>query len=139
MSRIVTGYIGPIRYEDLRFNGRRPTKNVREWTPQRMTLAELLVFVKSAANDEFFFAEFVLPVNGEWDVACSFPALSFLLEVPNDARRKIGTCYERRDRQAGTTRGGYPMFTTVQFIHVDDWHPARDLIAAEVVRRRGRA
>lgn len=135
MSRIVRAHIGPIPFADIRWNGVAASRNVRDWKPERMTLEQFLAFVKAGAADELFFAQYVEPVAGEWDVACVFPALSFLLEVSIDARRQIGTCYERHDRAAGTTRTGLPMFNTVQFIHIEDWLPARDMIAAQIVAR----
>ena len=102
------------------------------WYPQRMTELELLRFVVAAANGEIYLAQHVQPPE---EINLVFPALGFLYEVSNDARKQIGTCYERLDRSNGKTRSGQPTFSTVSFIHKEDWSRARNMIAAEIVRR----
>lgn len=106
--------------------------SVRDWRPQRLTDLELVRFVADVVNDRVLLAQQVQPFD---DVGCVFPALSFLHEITEDARREIGTCYEHRRLATGKARNGQPSFPTVKFIHREDWLRARDLIAAELLRR----
>lgn len=127
---IVTGYIGPMRFKDMRIFKRVAT--VKDWRPQRMPAFELLAFARDVADGKVLTAQQVVPFD---DVACVFPAVSFLCEVSKEARDEVGTFFERMELRAGTARNGQPMFQTVQFIHREDWLLARDLIAAELFRR----
>lgn len=131
MSRIVQARIAPIPFSGLRLGPR----NVRDWMPQRMSGAELVAFVRDLASGKLFVAELIEPVNGDWHLVKSFPAVSFLCDVTEEARRRIGTCYERVENAIGKTPQGYPIFQTVKFIEKEDWHIARDMVAAEMVRR----
>lgn len=127
---IVTGYIGPMHFRDMRIF--RRLSSPEEWRPQRMTAVELRAFVRDVADGRIFLAQQVQPFD---DVSCVFPAISFLCEVSKECRDEVGTFFEYRDRAAGTARNGQPSFQTVQFIHREDWLLARDLIAAEMLRR----
>lgn len=112
--------------------GARTVQHVSDWRVQRMTSAELVRFVADVVDRRILLAQEVVPFD---DVGCVFPALGFLHEISADARREIGTVYEYRDRANGTARNGQPSFPTVRFIHNEDWLRARDMIAAEIVRR----
>lgn len=130
---IVTGYIGPINYRDLRWGALvRAADGPCDWRVQRMTPLELIGFATAVADGRIFLAEHVDPPD---DLYCVFPATTFLLEITGDARREIGTFFELRERATGHSRNGQPSFQTVQFIHREDWARAKDLIAAEVLRR----
>lgn len=102
------------------------------WKVQRMTDRQLLRFVTDAVEGKIFLAQQVVPFE---DVGCVFPAISFLHEISADARRDIGTFYEYRAKANGRARNGQPSFQSVRFIHTEDWLRARDMIAAEVIRR----
>lgn len=131
--RIVTGYIGPIRYQDLRLGALvRAADGPCDWRVQRLTQLELLGFVAAMVDGRIFCAEYVQPAD---DLYCVFPASAFLLQISREARAEIGTLYEFRDRANGTARNGQPSFPTVQFIHREDWARAKDMIAAEMLRR----
>lgn len=125
----VTGHIGPppivSRHVTALTDG-------AGWRVQRLTPAELLEFVAAACDGKLLLAQEVQPID---DVGCVFPAVSFLAQLALDARREIGTFYEYRDRATGTARNGQPSFQSVQFVHVEDWLQARDMIAAEMIRR----
>lgn len=128
---VVTGYIGPIHLRDLRLGALvAPGRN--DWRPRRMSELELLWFVEEAVSGELLFAQQVEPFE---ELGTVFPAVGFLTDVEKEARDEVGTFYERRDRAIGTSRSGLPTFHTVQFIHREDWLRARDLIAAETLRR----
>lgn len=136
---IITGYIKPIRYEDLRWRALGlpapavRTDDPRDWRVQRLTERELLRLVADVVDRLVFLAEEVALFEERPIV---FPAAAFLLELPREAVREIGTYYEYRDKAVGTVqRSGQPTFSTVQFVHVDDWARAKDLIAAEMLRR----
>lgn len=122
-----------MHLRDMRFVQRTDPE---DWRPQRMPAAELFAFVRDVVDGHVFLAQQVEPFD---DVACVFPATAFLCEVSKEARDEVGTFYERRDRATGTARNGQPSFQTVQFIHREDWLLARDLIAAEMLRREGSA
>lgn len=124
---IVTGYIGPAHLRRV-----ASTTDGTGWRVQRLTPTELLEFVTAACDGKLLLAQEVRPVG---DIACVFPAVSFLADLTADARREIGTFYEYRDRATGTARNGQPSFQSVQFIHQEDWLQARDMIAAEMIRR----
>lgn len=126
-NMIIQGYIGPICYEDLRLSRQDP----KDWRVQRMSVLELLGFVSAVADGHIFLAEHVSPFD---DMAYVFPAVSFLLEITEQARREIGTFYEFIDQATGRARNGQPSFATVRFIHREDWLHARDLIAAKAIR-----
>lgn len=125
---IVNGYIGPMKLEDMRWRRKDP----RDWRVERMSAVELVRFVTAVVDDKIFLAQQVHPFQ---DVDCVFPAIAFLLEVTPDARREIGTFYEFLELSTGHSRNGQPCFTTVRFLHREDWQRARDMIAAEVLRR----
>jgi hypothetical protein len=127
---IVTGYIGPMRFEDMRLA--RRVVGPTDWRVQRLTYEALVRFVVDMVDGKILTAQQVVPFD---DVGCVFPTLSFLHEISVDARREIGTFFEYCDRAAGTARNGQPSFQSVQFIHREDWFLARDMIAAEVLRR----
>lgn len=97
-----------------------------------MSALELLGFVTAACDGTIFLAEQVQPIE---DVGCVFPAAEFLLQVSREARLEIGTIYEFCDLASGKARNGQPMFATCKFIHREDWARAKDMIAAEILRR----
>lgn len=130
MSRIVKAKIGPIHAADIRLGS--VTRDARDWRPARMTVAELLAFVRAAADRDVYLAQEVQPFEEIVDV---FPAQDFLRQVTEQARREVGTCYEYRRLAVGKTRSGQPVFPSVRFVHVEDWLVARDMIAAEMIRR----
>ncbi len=130
MSCIVKAHIGPIYAADIRWGS--VTRDVRDWRPQRMTLAELLVFARAAADREIYLAQEVHPFD---EITLVFPAQSFLHEVSKQARREVGTCYEYLSLAVGKTRAGQPVFGSIRFVHIEDWLIARDMIAAEILRR----
>lgn len=131
---IVVGYISPIKAADIRW-GAPQRIDPATWRPPRMDAQAFLEFVTATLADELFFAEQIKPFS---EFGFVFPAaVAFVREVPAQARREIGTCYERRDRAVGRTKAGQPHFTTVQFVHIEDWSRARDCVAAELVRRKG--
>lgn len=105
-----------------------------DWRPQRMTERQLLAFVADVIEQRVLIDRHVIPFE---DIGCVFPALGFLQDVSLDARKEIGACYEYRDLAVGKTRHGNPTFEGVKFVHAEDWLRARDIIAAEVVRRQG--
>jgi len=129
---IIKGQIGPMHAKDIRWGAFVRAGEPCDWYPQRMTWGELVAFVMAAANGELYLAQQVQPVE---EIGLVWPAQSFLIDVSEDARKQIGTCYERLDLSVGRTRGGQPTFPSVQFVHVEDWKIARDMIAAEIVRR----
>jgi hypothetical protein len=142
MGKIVSVAIAPIRVEDIRWDrlaqvdrsSLHITGQRSEWRCRRMTDLELARFVADVVERKILVAQHVLPFE---DVGCVFSGLGFLHDVSIEARREIGTCYEYLEQACGETRFGNPHFESVQFIHVEDWLLARDLIAAEVVRRQG--
>lgn len=136
---IITGYIKPIRYEDLRWKALglpAPVTRVdgrSDWRVQRLTPRELLRFVADVVDRLIFLAEEVEVFE---ERALVFPAAAFMFSLPADAVREIGTFYEYRDKSVGSVhRSGQPTFSTVSFVHREDWARAKDLIAAEVIRR----
>lgn len=130
---IVQGHIGPMHFRDIRWGAlARRVEGPTDWRVQRLTEQELIDFVRDVVDGKVLLAQQVQPFD---DVGCVFPTLSFLHEISADARREIGTVYEYRDRACGTARNGQPSFQSVQFIHREDWLQARDMIAAEVLRR----
>lgn len=130
---IVTGYIGPIHFADLRLGNRMAVRtDPKTWRVTRMTPEELVCFAFGVVNEAIFLAEFVQPAEY---LPFVFPASEFLLAITADARREVGTFYEYRSRATGRARNGQPSFQTAQFIHLEDWNQARDMIAAEFLRR----
>jgi hypothetical protein len=128
---IATAYIGPSRPGELT----RRLDNPREWRVQRKTALELVRFVADVVDGRIFLAQQVQPFD---DVGCVFPAIGFLHDITADARAEIGTFFEYRLLACGRGRKGQPCFATVQSIHREDWLRARDMIAAEVIRREKR-
>lgn len=136
---IITGYIRPIRHRDLRLKSLGLSPSIvrvdepGDWRVQRMTERELLRFALDVVDRHIFLAE---EVRAFEDRPLVFPAAAFLLDLPRDAVREIGTFYEYRDKAVGTVHSsGQPTFSTVRFVHREDWSRAKDMIAAEVLRR----
>lgn len=123
---IVTGQIGPPHPGKL-------VHEPRDWRVGRMTHPELLRFVADVVAGKILLAQHV--ENFDENIGCVFPKLEFLHWLTPEARREIGTVYEYLDQATGTARNGQPSFNTVRFIHVEDWLLARDLIAAEMIRK----
>lgn len=142
---IITGYIQPIRPQDLRGRFRllrdelgelaRTVNDPRSWRVPRFTERELLRFVLDVVDGHIFLADHVTPQRDPDAMVAVFPAAEFVREVSPDARRELGTFYEYRDKATGTTRTGQPSFSSVRFIHAEDWKRALDMIAAECIRR----
>lgn len=97
-----------------------------------MTPLELLGFVAAVLGEKIFLAEQVEPAD---DIGCVFPAAAFLLQITKAAREEIGTLYEFLDKATGRARNGQPSFTTVQLISREDWSRAKEMIAAELLRK----
>lgn len=142
---IVKGYIQPIRPENLRGRFRllsaelgkvaRQVPDPSDWRVQRFTERELLRFVLDVCDELIFLADHVVPQRDPDAMVAVFPAAEFVRDISHDARREIGTFYEYRDKATGTTRTGQPSFSSVRFVHAEDWKRALDLIAAECIRR----
>lgn len=133
MSKIVTAWISPIKAGDLRIKIATPEPNMRLWYPTRMTEKELLDFVIAVVERRVLIGHHVQPFA---DLSNVFPALASLADMSIDARKQIGCCYEYLDRANGQTLHKNPHFETVRYVHAEDWRRARELIAAEVVRRQ---
>ncbi|HSR79112.1 MAG TPA: hypothetical protein VLN57_21240 [Xanthobacteraceae bacterium] len=129
---IVTGYIGPIHCKDLRLGPPAVRIDPRDWRVQRLAPEALVRFVLDVVERRIFLGQEIAPAG---DLYCVFPGLAMLTEITADARREIGTFYEYRDRAIGQTLHGNPSLPSVQFLHYEDWEQARDMIAAEVLRR----
>lgn len=130
---IITGHIAPIPFSAVRWGALvRAADGPCDWRPQRMTELELLGFVAGVVDDRIFLREHVEPAD---DLPYVFPASEFMLQITREARAEIGTLYELRSKSNGTTHNGQPTFPSVQFIHREDWLRAKDLIAAELLRR----
>lgn len=139
---IITGYIGPIHYQDVRWEALglpRPPRARREdpagWRVRRLTEREMLRFVLDVVDGHIFLAEHVRPARDPETMIAVFPAADFVRDISRDAGREIGTFYEYIDRAIGKTRNGQPSFSSIQFLHREDWARALDMIAAEALRR----
>lgn len=145
---IITGYIQPIRPQDLRGRFRllrgelaaelaRRVDDPRDWRVQRLTERELLRFVLDVVDGHIYLADHVTPQRDPDAMVAVFPAAEFVRDISPDARREIGTFYEYRDKATGKTSNGQPSFSSVRFVHAEDWKRALDMIAAECIRREG--
>lgn len=61
--------------------------------------------------------------------------LGVLQDWTPEQLQKIGTLYEYYAKALPRTINGYPMFTSCQMVHIEDWVRACDAIQAEQDRR----
>jgi hypothetical protein len=115
--------------------GEEPPPELRDGIPL-MTDVQLKVF--AWCDGRIFTSNHIRPsYEGDNIVSMVFMPLAFgaLKDMTEDAIRHIGLIWEYLDQAGPRSINGYPIFSSLRFMHKDDWARATLAIKTELDRR----